>query len=153
MKPDKDIPRILPPVYLLAAILIMVALGIIMPMGYWLRTPWRYAGLVFIFIGFVLIVGSRRLFRRAGTPLPPGVQATVLVTEGIFRYTRNPMYLGGVVVVVGIAIVLGSFSPLIVIPFFVWAIQSKFILPEEKWMESWFGESYLKYKKKTRRWL
>ena len=153
MKTEKSTPRILPPLYLLAAIIIMVVLGIIIPIGYWLLSLWRYVGIMFILIGFILIAVSRTLFRQLGTPLPPGVQATVLVTKGIFQHTRNPMYLGGVVMLVGIAILLGSFSPVIVIPFFIWTIQSNFILQEEKWMESWFGESYLEYKKKTRRWL
>lgn len=153
MKQDKSIPRILPPVYLLAAMVVMIVLGIITPIGYWLEFLWRYVGILFLLIGFLVIALSRKLFHRLGTPVPPGVQATVLVTKGIFQYTRNPMYLGGMVVLAGVAILLGSISPLIVIPFFVWIIQRKFILQEEKWMESWFGQSYLEYKKKTPRWL
>jgi protein-S-isoprenylcysteine O-methyltransferase Ste14 len=63
------------------------------------------------------------------------------------------MYLGLVIMLFGLAILLGSISPLLVIPIMIWILHVKFILREEKWMESWFGESYMEYKKKTRRWL
>ncbi|HET9825419.1 MAG TPA: isoprenylcysteine carboxylmethyltransferase family protein [Chitinophagaceae bacterium] len=91
--------------------------------------------------------------RRLGTPLRPGVRATVLVTRGAFKYTRNPMYLGLLTMLVGVATLLDSLSPIIVIPIFIWILYSQFIRREEKWMESWFGDSYLEYKRKTPRWL
>ena len=152
-KMDNSIPRIVPPVYFLAAVIAMVVLNSFAPIGYWLNFPWRFIGLMPLVLGFMLSLGSGNLFRRSGTPPRPGVRATVLVTKGAFRRTRNPMYLGLVVMLVGIATLLGSFSPVIVILFVVWILHSKFILREEKWMENWFGESYLEYKSKTPRWL
>ena len=153
MTMNNSIPRIVPPVYFLAAIIVMVLLNAFVPIGYWLRFPWRYFGIVLIVLGFALSLGSGSLFRRLGTPPRPGVRAKVLVTKGAYCYTRNPMYLGLVTMLVGIAILLGSTSPLFVIPIMVWILHSQFILQEEKWMENWFGESYLEYKNKTRRWL
>jgi protein-S-isoprenylcysteine O-methyltransferase Ste14 len=54
---------------------------------------------------------------------------------------------------IGTSILLGTFSPLIVIPIIFLILHTQFVLREEKWMEEWFGESYLEYKKKTPRWL
>jgi protein-S-isoprenylcysteine O-methyltransferase Ste14 len=59
------------------------------------------------------------------------------------------MYLGLITILVGVAILLGSYSPLIIIPLLIWILHTQFILQEEKWMESWFGESYLEYKKNS----
>lgn len=153
MKSNHAIPRIIPPVYFLVAIILMIVLNSLLPIGRWLQFPWRYLGIGPIVLGFLLSIGSGNLFRRLGTPPRPGLQATVLVTKGAYRHTRNPMYLGLVIMLLGVVILLGSLSPFIVIPFIVWILHSQFILREEKWMENWFGESYLEYKRKTPRWI
>lgn len=153
MKTENSIPRIVPPFYMLASIIIMVALNAYAPIGQWLNPPWKYIGIAVIGLAFLLIIGSFILFRKAGTEPRPGVRANALVTSGTFRYTRNPMYIGMTTILIGVATLLGSYSPFIVIPVFVWIIQSQFIKREEKWMEEWFGQSYLDYKKKTPRWL
>jgi protein-S-isoprenylcysteine O-methyltransferase Ste14 len=150
---NPGIPKIPPPIYFLAAIIAMILLNSFAPGGRWLDYPWRYLGIIIIVFGFSLSLGSAILFRNLGTNPIPGTQATVLVTKGAFRFTRNPMYLGLITILIGVAILLGSFSPLMVIPVFCWILHSQFVLREEKWMEGWFGESYLAYKNKTPRWL
>ena len=150
---NPGIPKIPPPIYFLAAIIAMLLLNSFAPGGRWLDYPWRYLGIIIIVFGFSLSLGSSILFRKLGTNPIPGTQAKVLVTKGAFRFTRNPMYLGLITILVGVAILLGSFSPLIVIPIVSWILHSQFVLREEKWMEGWFGESYLEYKSKTPRWL
>lgn len=153
MKSDSNIPRIVPPVYFLVAIIVMILLNSFIPIGRWLPFPWRWLGILPIVAGFLLSLGSGNLFRRKGTPPRPGLKANALVTSGPFRFTRNPMYIGLLTMLIGIAILLGSFSPLIVVPFMFCILHFKFILKEEKWMESWFGEPYVEYKKKTPRWI
>src|SRR5439155_12747847 len=101
---SNSIPRITPPVYSLAAIIVMVLLNSFTPFGHWLQYPWRYLGIIFIVLGLILSVRSKTLFQRSDTPVHPGVKATVLVTRGAFRYTRNPMYLGIVVILIGVAV-------------------------------------------------
>ena len=150
---NTNIPRIIPPVYFVVAIIIMILLNAFAPVNHWLNFSWRYSGILFLAAGFALTIGNGYLFRRLGTPPRPGIKANLLVTSGAFRYTRNPMYLGFLTMLTGTAIVLGSVSPFIVIPFVFWILHTQFVLKEEKWMESWFGESYLQYKKKTPRWL
>lgn len=150
---NDSIPRIRPPVYFLLAIAVMILLDSFFPLVHWVAAPWNYVGIVLIGLGLLLTIRSVILFRRSGTQTHPGVKATQLVHEGPYRYTRNPMYLGLIIILVGVAVLLGSVSPLLVIPLMIWILHVKFILREEKWMENWFGEPYLDYKKKTRRWL
>ena len=146
-------PRIVPPLYFLAAVGAMLLLHKFAPLAYWLGPPWRYVGVVPLLCGLLLTRSSGMRFRKAGTPLRPGEQAKVFVTEGAFRHTRNPMYLGMMVILIGLAILLGSVSPLFVMPVLYLILRYQFIWREEKWMESWFGESYVAYKSKTRRWI
>lgn len=71
----------------------------------------------------------------------------------MYRLTRNPMYLGLLLVLVGWAIVLGSVSSFIVLPLFVVILTVQQIIPEEKVLEQKFGQQYRDYKQSVRRWL
>lgn len=150
---NTSIPKAPPPVFFLVAIIIMVLLNKYLPIGRWLYYPWRYLGIVLIVAGFILGAGSALFFRKLGTNPRPGARATQVVTSGPFRFTRNPMYIALTTMLIGVAILLGSFSPLAVIPVFFLLVRNLFVLKEEKLMEQWFGESYLEYKKRTPRWL
>ena len=131
----------------------MILLNSFAPVGRWLHYPWRYFGIILIVAGVVLSIGSGMLFRKLGTNPQPGTRANLIVTEGAFRYTRNPMYLGLIVTLIGTSILLGTISPLIIILIVFLILHNQFVLCEEKWMEEWFGQSYLDYKSKTPRWL
>ncbi|MGJ7032856.1 methyltransferase family protein [Niabella hirudinis] len=148
-----SIPRVPPPVYVLLAIILMVLLDRYFPVLRWLESPYRYSGILLIVAGFLLSAAGSILFRKLGTRLRPGAKATTLVTGGPFRFTRNPMYLGLVTILTGVGIVLGTLTPLVIIPMIILLLHVRFILREEQWMESWFGVPYLNYKKKVRRWL
>ncbi|MCF3110288.1 isoprenylcysteine carboxylmethyltransferase family protein [Niabella sp. CC-SYL272] len=149
---DTSIPRIPPPVYFLLSLIAMLLLHTYLPVAYWLHAPWKYLGIIILVGGFALSAGSAILFRKSGTHLRPGARATFVVIRGPFRYTRNPMYSGLVIMLMGLAILLGTVSPLFVIPLFFLFLHTQFVLREEKWMEQWFGETYLKYKNNTPRW-
>jgi len=146
------IPRIVPPLYFLAGLIVMVVLNSIAPIGRWIHYPWRYIGIIFIAAGIFLSIGSGMLFRKLGTNPTPGTRANLIVNKGAFRYTRNPMYLGLIVTLTGTSILLGTISPLFVIPIVFFILHTQFVLREEKWMEEWFGQPYLDYKSKTPRW-
>ena len=152
-KMNTSVPKIPPPIFFLAALFVMILLNSFVPIGHWLNYPWRYLGVIIIVIGFSLSLGSGIYFRKLGTNPRPGTQANVLVTKGPFRFTRNPMYLGLVTMLIGVSILLGSYSPLFIIPVLFVILHTQFVLREEKWMEGWFGERYLEYKSKTPRWL
>lgn len=150
---NTSIPRIPPPVFFLVGIVVMVLLNSYFPIGRWLHYPWRYLGVIFLVLGFSLGLGSGLYFRRLGTNPRPGAKAALIVTTGPFKYTRNPMYLGLTIMLIGASILLGTFSPVLVIPIFIILVQTQFVLREEILMEQWFGQPYLEYKKKTPRWL
>jgi len=90
---------------------------------------------------------------KADTGLLPFEEATVLVTGGIFRFTRNPMYLGMFLMMFGAAFLMGSIGALIPLLIFVLIIRYNFVAGEERFMEAAFGQQYLDYKSKVRRWI
>jgi protein-S-isoprenylcysteine O-methyltransferase Ste14 len=150
---NTSIPRIPPPIYFLAGLIAMLLLNYYAPIGRWLNSPWRYAGIMIVVLGFCLSLGSGIYFRKLGTNPRPGAKAKLLVTKGVFRYTRNPMYTGLITMLIGVSILLGTFSPLFVIPIVFVILHTQFVLREERWMEEWFGESYIEYKSRTPRWI
>jgi len=145
--------RVIPPVYFLLALLLMVGLHYAFPVRQVMQFPYRYGGLVFVLGGILLVLWAARLFGQAGTTIKPFQQASALVVRGPYRLTRNPMYVGMVTVLVGIAVLLGSLSPGIIIPLFMALIEVRFIRSEEKALERTFGPEYGAYKARVRRWL
>jgi protein-S-isoprenylcysteine O-methyltransferase Ste14 len=95
----------------------------------------------------------RYIFYRRDTTIKPFAKSDQLITNGIYRISRNPIYIGMVVFLVGTAILFGSATPWIVRPFYPWLINRKFILIEEEMLEKEFGEEYRKYKSRVRRWI
>lgn len=145
--------KIVPPVYLAFSLLLMWALQRWLPL-FECSSQWSMAlGDVLVFLGFAIIVWSARLFGKADTPLVPFTRSIAVVTGGPYKITRNPMYLGMVSLLMGAALLFGTLSAWIPIPFFIWVIQARFILGEEHFMEELFGEEYLSYKRTVRRWL
>ena len=145
--------RVYPPVYFLAALMAIAGLHFLLPELRWLERPATYAGGLFVLVGLILALVSSELFRRSGTTIKPFEPSTALVTRGPFRLSRNPMYLGMVLVLFGCAILLGTVWPLPVIPLFIWLITSRFIVHEEQMMEQVFGDEYRAYRRRTRRWI
>ncbi len=133
--------------------MVMIALHYLAPIHQLLSTPLRYAGVPFVVGGICVAAVAAGAFSRVGTPIVPFEKSTVIVTSGLFRFSRNPMYLGMVMALFGVALLLGSTATFIPIPIFVWLIQYQFISREEEFLEEIFGEEYLAYKDKVRRWL
>jgi protein-S-isoprenylcysteine O-methyltransferase Ste14 len=143
----------IPPVYFLAALLLMALLHQVLPLAQILFAPYRYAGIVIMALAVAPILWAALLFRRAGTGIVPFSPATALVLSGPYRFTRNPMYLGLAGTLLGAALLMGSLSPFAVIPAFMALIADRFIAPEEAMLERAFGRDYLDYMAKVRRWL
>ncbi len=112
-----------------------------------------FAGAAFIGLGIALIFGAVGLFRRAGTPPEPWREVTAIVTTGIYRATRNPMYVGMAAVTLGLALVCNSIGALILLPLSIIAIQTQVISREENYMRGRFGDTYAAYCKQVRRWI
>jgi protein-S-isoprenylcysteine O-methyltransferase Ste14 len=145
--------RVLPPVYFFLCILAALALHRFAPLVLIVPSPLNWAGAVLVAAGIGIALWASVLFRQAGTPVVPFRQSTTVVTAGIYRWTRNPMYVGLVIALLGVAVLLGSLGAFLPIPFFFWQIRRKFVLPEEAFLEELFGARYLEYKARVRRWL
>jgi len=103
--------------------------------------------------GALLSLWAALLFRQAGTTIKPFRQSSALVSRGPYNVTRNPMYLGMVIALIGVAIRLGSLTPFVVVPVFAFVIQTSFIQSEERLLEETFGPEYARYRARVRRWL
>lgn len=144
---------IYPVTYLLFALLLMAAVHLFLPIAHWLPDPYTWLGLLPAAAGLAILGRSILQFRRAGTTVEPFQKASELVQTGLYAYSRNPIYLAMVLCLLGIAILLGSLTPFLVIPLFAWLIQRNVILAEEQMLEANFGESYRQYKMRVRRWI
>ena len=112
-------------------------------------------GVAVALVGVWLNLYPKRAFRRAGTtvnPLTPG-SATQLVTSGIYRYTRNPMYLGHSVILLGWSVNLHNAAALTAIPIFMMYIWRFQILPEERLLSVRFQDEYVAFCRQVPRWL
>jgi protein-S-isoprenylcysteine O-methyltransferase Ste14 len=117
--------------------------------------PWpQLTGLAVAALGGLVSSAGAREFRRARTtvnPLHPE-RASAIVTTGIYRFTRNPMYVGIVLVLVGWFLAHGGLSAAIGIPLFIGYITRFQILPEERVLAAKFGDAYSAYVARVRRW-
>ncbi len=145
--------KVVPPVYFLGALVLMSVMHFWMPLAEFVPAPFNYAGALLVAMGLGIAAVSAWDFNKADTGIVPFDEATTLVTSGFYRFSRNPMYLGMVFLLLGTAILFGTAGTLIPIPFFIWIIRNNFILGEERFLEETFGEQYLDFKNRVRRWL
>jgi len=146
--------KIPPPVYMLLIAGLMWLFDRYLPIFELIPTPRNKIGFLPIIIAFLTDGLSIMQFFRVHTTVNPihPEKAKKLVTSGMYRITRNPMYVGLLVSLTGWAILLGSFSPFLLLPLFIALITTQQIILEEKILEEKFGQQYLVYKKVVRRW-
>jgi protein-S-isoprenylcysteine O-methyltransferase Ste14 len=114
-----------------------------------------YLALSFLAIGIVLCIAGVLSFKLAKTTVNPSKpeQASKLITSGIYRLSRNPMYVGLAFILVGWGIWLSSLWALLCVAGFIAYLTFFQIMPEERALTKLFGEEYIAYKAKVRRWL
>ena len=112
-------------------------------------------GIFVITIGFLLLIISIKSFIDNKTTINPLnlKKSTYLVTSGVFRFSRNPMYLGMLLFLLGTAIILNIIGGLIISILFIFYMNFFQIMPEEKALENLFGKDYRNYLKSVRRWI
>jgi protein-S-isoprenylcysteine O-methyltransferase Ste14 len=115
--------------------------------------PRFVAGAALAAAGFVMIVMGTRRFLAAGTNVPPNLPTTALVVDGIYRRTRNPLYLGTTLVYLGLGVAAGSFWAIGLVVPLLWVINIGVIAREERYLERKFGDAYRAYKARVRRWV
>ena len=154
---DAAAVRVFPPAIPLVTVLAGVGLNRLWPidLGFQLPAPQRYWVGGLIVTGAVLGLGWRSVvqLRRTGQSENPWKPTTQIVERGPFRITRNPMYLQMVLACIGIAVALMNWWILGLTPVCAWLLQRLAILPEERYLERKFGDAYLAYKGRVRRWL
>ena len=143
----------LPPTYLLASIVAMVALRFLFPGRHIIALPWALLGLLPAALGLALSIVADQAFKKHETTVKPFEESTALVTGGAYAISRHPMYLGFTLMLLGLAIFMGELTPFLVVPLFVVLMELVFIRVEERMMEAQFGQSWRDYKRKVRRWI
>lgn len=144
---------IYPPVWLLLGLISIFAFNEMYPMIRFTSLVFQVLGGVVIVVGLLLLVTANGLFVRAGTDVIPFRKVSTLVTTGIYRFTRNPMYLGMVAVLLGCALTVGVVPALLVPVAFAVIVEARFIRPEEQMLRELFPEEYPAYCQRVRRWL
>ncbi len=142
-----------PPVYLYTALLIMLLLHLLIPMLRFIHYPYTLIGILPIAIGIVLNLAADSILKKYNATVKPMLFTEVLIITGVFGRTRNPMYLGFILILLGISIFLGSILPFIITICFAVMMYVVFIRFEEKKLENTFGSKWLEYKNTVRRWM
>ena len=110
-------------------------------------------GIVLIVIGIGFIILARREFARYGQPTDPGHTTSKVVKTGVFAISRNPLYLGSVMIFLGIALALNMLWTLVTLLVSIIVCRYVLIIPEEKYLAEKFDEEYKDYTATVRRWL
>jgi protein-S-isoprenylcysteine O-methyltransferase Ste14 len=120
----------------------------------WIETAAaRWAGLALIIVGLALAAGAGGLFASRRTTFNPAGHPASLVESGVYAWTRNPMYLGLTSIYTGAALALGQVETLILVAL-PWALVNGIVIPfEEARLRETFGQTYVEYCRRVRRWL
>ena len=145
--------KIIPPVLFLICIALMVGIRNVALIQKIIPEPYNYIGIALILIGLIITVNVRRQFDKLDTEIHTFKKPRRLVTNGLFKISRNPIYLGFVISLVGVWILLGTILPILGCLLFILITHYWYIPFEEHTMEKIFGSEYINYKLKVRRWL
>lgn len=144
-----------PPVIVVAVIAGLMALTAwLIPMGPWHFTDAKSLAVALVAIGALIAVAGVVAFRQSKTtanPMDPSA-SSALVSHGIYRFTRNPMYLGFLLALAGWGVQIGNLPALAWLVVYVLYINRYQIIPEERILEDKFGQDFLDYRKHVRRW-
>ena len=143
-----------PPLLFAGAVAIGLALHHwVFPIGFGFPPGIRYAsGGLLIVAALAIALSAIRLFGKAGTHVEPWKPSTALVTGGVYRYTRNPMYLGMALMHVGLSLIFDSVTLLLMLVPFLAVIRYGVIAREERYLTAKFPTDYPAFQKRVRRW-
>lgn len=152
---SKDLPDVIsfPPIVFISALGLGMLLNWLMPSLWFSSGCLKITGGLLGFIGTTLCTWGAIALHRAGTNVRPNRPVTALVTEGPFRFTRNPLYIGLTSIYLGITLYTGALWPLATLLPALAVIHWRIVLREEQYLESRFGDSYRAYKARVRRWI
>ena len=134
-------------------VILPILLHYLIPIRIVIPPPYSYFGAIVMLLGLGLMLWAASVFRKTGTEFQLEGGGSALVTSGPFRFSRNPMYLGILIWLIGFAVLLGSLV-VFVVPLIIFLLAQFILIPiEERRMEEIFGEEYRAYKGRVRRWL
>jgi len=145
--------KVMPTTYLLIALLIMLILRFSQPMNQIIPAPWNLIGAIPILSGIIINLFADKALHQANTTVKPFEESNNLVTGGVYGLSRHPMYLGFVMVLIGVAVLLGALTAWLIIICFIVLLEIVFIQVEEHMLNEKFGASWIEYKKRVRRWI
>jgi len=153
--PNKDHPRVIAPPPVIALIIIFAgfAAGLIKSLHFINGTARYSAGAALLAVSLIIILWSSFKFKKAGTNVDVRKPATSIVTDGLYAYSRNPIYVGLVIFLFAVSVLLNNLWIMIFIPAFVIIMRRGVIEREELYLEEKFGAEYTDYKKRVRRWI
>lgn len=145
--------KIIPPYLFLFCVVIMVAIRNLVVIKEIIPKPLNYIGIALLVLGIIMTIIVRKGFEKIDTEIQTFKSPRKLVTNGLFKISRNPIYLGFAISLFGVWVLLGTTLPIIGCLFFLIITNNYYIPFEEQMMESVFGHEYEKYKTKVRRWI
>jgi protein-S-isoprenylcysteine O-methyltransferase Ste14 len=148
---SRDTPGVLifPPLIPLSALVVGVVLNFLMPLALLAHVLFLgriVAGAIAFTAGIGMVIGANRIFQRLGTNVAPSQPTLALATKGIFTWTRNPMYLGGSLALLGIGIGFALDWVILLLVMSLPLVHYGIILREEAYLEGKFGDEYRRYK-------
>jgi protein-S-isoprenylcysteine O-methyltransferase Ste14 len=155
MQNQLDHPEVVmfPPLLLGLTVLSMIVLNWLLPLPISLRSVALLLGIILTSLGIGCLVWGRTTLLQAGTNVNPLKPTTAIVSEGPFRFSRNPLYVGGTSFFIGLSLAIGTGWGCVLLVPFALILHYGIILPEERYLEQKFGDSYLTYKRAVRRYL
>ena len=142
-----------PPRIALALLAVTIGLWYFSPPQTLFFMPYILVASVCIIIGFAGMILAWLQFKRSDEAVCPTAKTSRIIMYGMYRYTRNPMYLGMVLILLGASFIMGTIPSMLAPVVFFLIIDKIFIPYEEDKLQSSFGDSYNEYMMATRRWL
>ncbi len=152
-KEETKMNKLNPPTYFFVLLIISFISHILFPIKQILISPYNYISLFLILFGTIINIWTDNLFKKAKTTVKPTHYPSYFITKGPFKISRHPMYLGMAAVLFGEAVLLGSLITFIFPIIFIILMETLFIPIEEENLQKKFGNKYLNYKNKVRRWI
>jgi len=149
----KPLTSILPPFWFLLAVAEQWFFDHFLPIAHIIPEHLRMYALFFAGLAFLMMLPAVLQFFSHRTTVKPTKASSKLVTGGVYRISRNPMYLSMVFCLIAVAIAIGSITPWLTVPAFMWLIWWMFIRAEEEALTETFGDEYTAYCSRVRRWL
>ena len=145
--------QLISPVLASICLALMLLLHWLYPVRLLIHLPFNLAGVLLGGLGLTICFAAHRQFKKIGTTLYPFSRPEKLVTDGLFRYTRNPMYLGLTILLTGGWLFLGSLTPGVFVVAFLVIADRWYIPYEEQQLLAVFGAQYAAYQSTTPRWI